>query len=106
MKINKIFSYFSLFPGCSVVGKLLTKFVGQKRNQRWQQMHYSAGNQEGQPIDHDDNDDDNHHDDLANDPGNQERKRNSGYQEPPKFCPGIDETNLIKPNQIILQMPK
>ena len=89
-----------------MVGKLLTKFVGQKRNQRWQQIHYSAGNQEGQPIDHDDNDDDNHHDDLANDPGNQERKRNSGYQEPPKFCPGIDETNLIKPNQIILQMPK
>ena len=69
-----------------MVGKLLTKFVGQKRNQRWQQIHYSAGNQEGQPIDHDDNDDNNYRDDLAYDPGNQEyqeRKRNSGYQEHP-----------------------
>ena len=58
-----------------MVGKLLTKFVGQKRNQRWQQIHYSAGNQEGQPIDHDDNDD------LDHDPGNQgnqERKSNLG----------------------------
>ena len=45
-----------------MVGKLLTKFVGQKRNQRWQQIHYSAGNQESQPIDHDDNDDNNYHD--------------------------------------------
>ena len=25
---------------------MLTKFVGQKRNQSWQQIHYSAGNQE------------------------------------------------------------
>ena len=64
-----------------MVGKLLTKFVGQKRNQRWQQIHYSAGNQEGQPIDHDDIDDNDYHDDLANDPGNQgnqERKSNLG----------------------------
>ena len=52
-----------------MVGKLLTKFVGQKRNQRWQQIHYSAGNQEGQPIDHDDNDD------LDHDPGIREIKK-------------------------------
>ena len=56
-----------------MVGKLLTKFVGQKRNQRWQQIHYSAGNQEGQPIDHDDNDD------LDHDPGNQGNQERKSY---------------------------